>query len=197
MKIGKLINEKVLLTFLCSMISLLALSSILSHIDIKDTNKIEASINDTKKNLTVDMVKNYSKNVLTPYVEPEPEPEPTPEVEVQAQPEQVYVPVAVTGTVSEYQNYARSQFSRYGWSDDDFNGLVQLWNRESGWNPSSHSASGAHGIPQALPGSKMAAYGEDYMTNYVTQINWGLDYISSRYGSPSAAWNHMQSTGWY
>lgn len=191
MKIGKFVNEKVLVTFLCSMISLLTLSSILSHIDIKDSKNVSASVNETKKNLKVDMVKVYSKNILTPYVEPVVEEPVIQEVQ------EVTTPVVISGDTSEYQQYAYSQFSRYGWSDEDFNGLVQLWNKESGWNPGSHSSSGAYGIPQALPASKMASYGEDYLTNYVTQINWGLDYISARYGSPSAAWNHMQNTGWY
>ena len=104
----------------------------------------------------------------------------------------------ITGTVSEYQEYARERCSAYGWSDGDFGALVKLWNRESGWNPNTrNSSSGAYGIPQALPASKMASAGSDYMTNYKTQINWGLSYISSRYGSPSSAWSYFQSNGWY
>lgn len=104
----------------------------------------------------------------------------------------------VSGSVSEYQEYARERCLAYGWSDSDFNSLVKLWNRESGWNVSSHnSRSGAYGIPQALPASKMAAYGSDYLTNYKTQINWGLNYIKSRYGSPNGAWSYFQNNGWY
>ena len=88
--------------------------------------------------------------------------------------------------------------SSYGWSETDFECLVRLWNRESGWNPNAYNASsGAFGIPQALPGSKMASAGSDYQTNYQTQINWGLGYISSRYGNPQNAWNHSQASGWY
>ena len=105
---------------------------------------------------------------------------------------------AVSGTVAEYQAYAKERCSDYGWSDSDFNCLVSLWNRESGWNPSSYNSnSGAYGIPQALPASKMASAGSDYMTNYKTQINWGLSYIKSRYGTPSSAWSYFQRTGWY
>lgn len=105
---------------------------------------------------------------------------------------------AVSGTVAEYQSYAYEKCMSYGWSESDFDCLVSLWNRESGWNPSSYnSRSGAYGIPQALPGSKMASAGSDYLTNYKTQINWGLGYIKSRYGTPSAAWSHSQSRGWY
>ena len=104
----------------------------------------------------------------------------------------------VTGSVGEYQAYAQKRCFDYGWSDADFQALVKLWNKESGWNPAAHNrSSGAHGIPQALPASKMASAGSDYMTNYKTQINWGLNYIKGRYGSPSAAWNHSCRKGWY
>lgn len=105
---------------------------------------------------------------------------------------------AVSGSVAEYQAYAAEMCSAYGWSQTDFDCLVRLWNRESGWNPNAYNASsGAFGIPQALPGSKMASAGSDYQTNYKTQINWGLGYISSRYGNPQNAWYHSQTTGWY
>lgn len=105
---------------------------------------------------------------------------------------------AVSGSVSEYVEYAAAKCYSYGWTEEDVDCLVSLWNRESGWNPNSHnSSSGAHGIPQALPASKMASAGSDYMTNYKTQINWGIGYIKGRYGSPSAAWAHSQRTGWY
>ena len=106
--------------------------------------------------------------------------------------------VAATGTVAEYQAYARERCYDYGWSDSDFECLVSLWNRESGWNPTCrNSSSGAYGIPQALPASKMASCGSDYLSNYKTQINWGLSYIKSRYGSPSSAWSAFRSKGWY
>ena len=69
---------------------------------------------------------------------------------------------------------------------------------ESGWNPSAtNSASGAYGLVQALPGSKMSAAGSDWKTNPATQIKWGLDYMNSRYGSPAAAWNFWQAHNWY
>ena len=106
--------------------------------------------------------------------------------------------LSVSGTVSEYQAYAKQRCYDYGWSDYDFECLVKLWNRESGWRVNScNSSSGAYGIPQSVPASKMAAFGSDYLTNYKTQIEWGLNYISKRYGSPSNAWAHSQSTGWY
>ncbi|MBQ3292094.1 MAG: hypothetical protein IJH43_06945 [Mogibacterium sp.] len=102
------------------------------------------------------------------------------------------------GQKGEYQRYALSQLPNYGWAESEIIPLINLWNRESGWNPSSHNrSSGAHGIPQALPASKMASEGSDYYTNGNTQIRWGLGYISSRYGSPSNAWAHFSSHGWY
>jgi len=105
---------------------------------------------------------------------------------------------AVTGSVAEYQAYARQRVYDYGWSDADFNALVNLWNRESGWNVTNKNrSSGAYGIPQALPASKMSSAGSDYLTNYKTQINWGLSYIKSRYGSPSNAWSSFRAKGWY
>jgi hypothetical protein len=91
---------------------------------------------------------------------------------------------------------ARSQLAARGWSDQ-FGCLDRLWQRESGWRVSASNASGAYGIPQALPGSKMASAGDDWRTNPATQIRWGLGYIGSRYGGPCAAWSHSQSTGWY
>ena len=104
----------------------------------------------------------------------------------------------VSGSVAEYQAYAEKRCFDYGWSDADFQALVKLWNKESRWNPyACNSSSGAYGIPQALPASKMATYGTDYRTNYKTQIEWGLIYIKSRYGTPSSAWNHSCRKGWY
>lgn len=103
------------------------------------------------------------------------------------------------GTKGEYQKYAKTLcLEKYNWTENDFNCLVLLWNRESGWNPNAHnSSSGAHGIAQALPATKMASEGSDYLTNYKTQINWGLKYIKNRYGSPSKAWSHFLSKNWY
>ena len=79
-----------------------------------------------------------------------------------------------------------------------FGCLQQLWDQESGWNTyATNPNSGAYGIPQALPGSKMASAGADWQTNPDTQIRWGLGYIHAIYGSPCAAWEQEQSQGWY
>ncbi|MEU1459150.1 lytic transglycosylase domain-containing protein [Streptomyces sp. NPDC005727] len=78
---------------------------------------------------------------------------------------------------------------------DAFSKIVE---HESGWNPSAvNSSSGAYGLVQALPGSKMASAGSDWKTNPATQIKWGLDYMNSRYGSPAEAWSFWQANGWY
>lgn len=93
---------------------------------------------------------------------------------------------------------AKSMLASYGWGEDQFGYLDALWQRESKWNhTASNGSSGAYGIPQALPGSKMASAGADWRTNPSTQISWGLGYIKGRYGSPAAAWAHSQRVGWY
>ncbi len=84
-----------------------------------------------------------------------------------------------------------------GWSASQCDDLGTLWQKESGWNSRAHNPSGAHGIPQALPGSKMASAGPNWQTNARTQIAWGLGYIQSRYGNPSNALAHSHSHGWY
>ena len=85
-----------------------------------------------------------------------------------------------------------------GFAIDEMPCLDRLWTKESGWNPhASNPSTGAYGIPQALPGSKMASVGADWQTNPATQITWGLGYIKSRYGTPCQAWAFMQSHGWY
>ena len=93
---------------------------------------------------------------------------------------------------------AKPLVSARGWGDSEFQCLVALWNRESHWNPyAKNSSSGAYGIPQALPGSKMASAGSDWQSNPVTQIKWGLGYIAGRYGTPCSALGHSNSVGWY
>lgn len=94
----------------------------------------------------------------------------------------------------EAQQIAYSMLAGYGWGDDQFSCLVNLWNRESGWSVTAANPSGAYGIPQALPGSKMGAGWESDAT---VQITWGLGYISGRYGTPCGAWSAFLSKGWY
>lgn len=107
-------------------------------------------------------------------------------------------PPAGTPEPGSAKAYAAQQVANKGWGTDQYDCLVALWQKESGWNHYAlNKSSGAYGIPQSLPGSKMASAGSDWETNYETQINWGLGYISDRYGTPCAAWGHSQSTGWY
>jgi hypothetical protein len=88
--------------------------------------------------------------------------------------------------------------AQYGWGDDQFSCLESLWTKESNWNYQAYnSGSGATGIPQSLPGNKMASAGADWQTNATTQIAWGLGYIAGSYGTPCAAWGHSQATDWY
>lgn len=85
-----------------------------------------------------------------------------------------------------------------GWDLSEYECLVALWNRESRWNVYAHNpSSGAYGIPQALPGDKMATAGADWQTNPATQITWGLGYIAGRYGTPCGAWESSELKGWY
>jgi hypothetical protein len=101
----------------------------------------------------------------------------------------------VAGAQATAQRLAASD---YGWGADQFSCLVSLWTKESGWNYQAYNANGgATGIPQALPGSKMASAGSDWATNASTQVAWGLDYIDRAYGSPCGAWSHSQAVNWY
>ncbi len=85
-----------------------------------------------------------------------------------------------------------------GWPASEYDCLALLWDRESHWNMyAENTSSGAYGIPQALPGDKMASVADDWRTNPVTQITWGLGYIEGRYGSPCGAWAHSEEMNWY
>jgi hypothetical protein len=96
------------------------------------------------------------------------------------------------------QQIAMGMLGSYGWSSSQFSCLNSLWNEESGWNVyATNPSSGAYGIPQALPGSKMASAGPDWQTDAATQVRWGLTYIKSLYGSPCGAWAHEEADGWY
>ncbi|TQL54571.1 lytic transglycosylase domain-containing protein [Subtercola boreus] len=107
-------------------------------------------------------------------------------------------PAAATPNPGSAQAIAKAMLADRGMGDDQYSCLVSLWNRESGWRVNAYNAgSGATGIPQALPGSKMASAGADWATNPATQITWGLGYIAGRYGTPCGAWAHSQSAGWY
>lgn len=96
------------------------------------------------------------------------------------------------------QAIAYAMLQSMGLGDGEYSCLVALWDRESHWNIYAYNASsGAYGIPQALPGEKMASAGADWATSASTQISWGLSYISGRYSTPCGAWAHSESSGWY
>ena len=102
---------------------------------------------------------------------------------------------ALTGSP---QTVAHALVLRQGWSEGQWSCLNSLWARESGWNTyATNSSSGAYGIPQALPGYKMASAGSDWRSNPITQIRWGISYIASKYGSPCSALSHSNATGYY
>ena len=105
---------------------------------------------------------------------------------------------AVPNDPATAQGIGYAMLQARGWDDSQWSCLVALWNRESHWNVYAYnSSSGAYGIPQALPGSKMASAGADWATSFATQVNWGLGYVEGRYGTPCGAWDHSESTGWY
>ena len=105
---------------------------------------------------------------------------------------------AATSQRATARHTARKMLRHYGWGTRQWAPLDKLWNRESGWNKYAENPySGAYGIPQAVPGSKMASSGRSWRSNATTQIRWGLGYIKRRYGRPRAAWNHELAYGCY
>ena len=105
--------------------------------------------------------------------------------------------VTLWSTNTSKQTYAATQLAAHGWGPDQFGCLNNIWVRESGWNELAGNPAYAYGIPQADPGSKMAAEGSDWLTNPQTQIRWGEDYIQSRYGTPCQAWAYWQARRYY
>lgn len=96
------------------------------------------------------------------------------------------------------RDIARAMMDDYGWSSSEYNCLDQLYISESGWDVhADNPTSSAYGIPQALPGEKMASAGADWRTNPATQIEWGLGYIRDVYGTPCSAMSFKSGNGWY
>jgi len=107
-------------------------------------------------------------------------------------------PSAVAVAPGTAQAMGKEMAAARGWGDDQFACLLVLWNHESGWRVNAgNQVSGAYGIPQALPGSKMASVGADWQTNPATQITWGLNYIAGRYGTPCGAYAQWLGHNWY
>ncbi|MFF8310158.1 aggregation-promoting factor C-terminal-like domain-containing protein [Streptomyces lydicus] len=96
-------------------------------------------------------------------------------------------------SVAETQAIARQMMA-----GDQFQCFSNIVDHESGWNyRATNASSGAYGLVQALPGSKMSSAGSDWQTNPATQIKWGLNYMNDRYGSPCGAWSFWQANSWY
>lgn len=109
-----------------------------------------------------------------------------------------FVLAAPMPSVGSVQAYALEYITKRDWGMDQFSCLVNLWTRESNWRHlAKNPSSGAYGIPQSLPGSKMATEGADWMTNPETQIRWGVKYIAARYKLPCNAWAHSEEHNWY
>ncbi|MGW6131970.1 aggregation-promoting factor C-terminal-like domain-containing protein [Cellulomonas sp. NPDC055163] len=107
-------------------------------------------------------------------------------------------PTTVAVEPGTAQAMGKEMAAARGFGDDQFACLLALWKKESGWRvDAENKSSGAYGIPQSLPGSKMATVADDWRTNPATQITWGLNYIEGRYGDPCGAWAHSQAKGWY
>ena len=151
---------------------------------VRSINGVEVSRSQVRRSIVVaPKTKVVAYGIATPSATPTPDP----------------TAPAVTVAPGTAKAFAQSYTAeKYGWGQDQFGCLVQLWDRESHWNAHAHnSGSGAHGIPQAMPGSKMASFGPDWYNNPQTQIKWGANYIQGRYGNPCGALGHSNSTGWY
>jgi len=145
-------------------------------VDGKVVKKTKLSDEVTTKPVTRVLVKGTKER-------PEPKPEAKP---------------ATTSYSGSTRSIGKQMAAARGWTGAEWTCLESLWDKESGWNASaSNPSSGAYGIPQSLPGSKMASAGSDWQTNPATQIEWGLGYIADVYGSPCGAWSHSQSVNWY
>jgi hypothetical protein len=117
---------------------------------------------------------------------------------VQTAPSVAGAPAAGTPDPGSAKAIALGLVQKRGWNTAQYDCLVALWEKESHWNVYAFNAgSGAYGIPQALPGVKMASVGSDWKTNPKTQIVWGLGYIQGRYVNPCGAWSQSQAKGWY
>jgi hypothetical protein len=101
-------------------------------------------------------------------------------------------------STADPRTIAKTLLAQQGFGADQFSCLDSIYSQESGWNVhAANPSSSAYGIPQALPGSKMATAGPNWENDAATQIKWGIGYIKGRYGSPCSAWGFKQSNGWY
>jgi hypothetical protein len=110
----------------------------------------------------------------------------------------IYVANAATPENGSIKAFAFELVTSNKWGRDQYSCLVALWERESNWRWNAlNKSSGAYGIPQSLPGRKMAEMGADWVTNPETQVRWGVNYIKNRYGAPCGAMAHSNKFNWY
>jgi Transglycosylase SLT domain len=124
----------------------------------------------------------------TPTASPSPTAAPTAKPKPKAKPK----PITYSNTVAGARAYVRARIGTH-----QYNCINAIFTRESKWNPRAGSVTSAYGIPQAFPGSKMAAFGSNWRTSPITQVKWGIWYVDNRYGSACAAWFFWQAHGWY
>ena len=157
-----------------------------------EKSEIQAPASPTPAPAEVSVAPQAAEPAPAPVQAPAPAPEPAPA------PAPAPAPVVAVNDPAGAQAYAASQLASYGWGPDQMQCLKTLWTKESDWTTTATNASsGAYGIVQSLPAEKMASAGADYLTNYRTQINWGLNYIKQSYQSPCGAWNFHLSHNWY
>jgi hypothetical protein len=123
---------------------------------------------------------------LSPTASPTPTPtrKPTPKPKPK--------PIVYANTVAGARAYVRARLGTRG-----YNCVNAIWAAESKWNPRAGRLTGAYGIPQAFPGSKMAKFGSNWQTSPLTQVKWGIWYVNDRYGSACAAYTFWHAHGWY
>ncbi|WP_278235279.1 ubiquitin-like domain-containing protein [Isoptericola sp. AK164] len=157
----------------------------------------------SNEKITSMVTKEPRTRVLVEGTKPRPEPEPEPEPEpATSSSSSSSSSSGSSGSSTSYSGSNRQigqqMAAARGWTGSQWSCLESLWTKESNWSHTvANPSSGAYGIPQSLPGSKMASHGSDWQTNPATQIAWGLDYIAGRYGTPCGAWSHSQANNWY
>lgn len=189
--------------------------------------KLQTAVDLPTKSITVssEATVEFHREGVTSIKKPEPKPEPKKEAPkeeaapapasapaggetapvetpatIASEPLQVAQAPAPSGDISveASKEFARATLASKGYGPHEFTCLDSLWERESNWNyQADNPTSDAFGIPQSLPGEKMATFGADWATNPQTQIKWGISYIEERYGTPCGAWGHSEAVGWY
>lgn len=163
--------------------------------DVSNSRAVAVLEQQRQQMIVMDAASHTLSVVGAPKVAAKPTPTPSHAAPRGAAAPATHLPPPNPGTA---QSIAYTMMSSFGWNPQTyFSCLNDIWTRESGWRYNAENASGAYGIPQALPGSKMAAAGADWRTNPATQIKWGLGYIQGKYGNPCSAWAFWQSHSYY